>query len=319
MAARPSPAAVKSLVSALDEALDLLGDYPAATGLVVGPQNPASLLEQCLELCADRDARGPEPVRTLHHFACTGGSLIAKCLAVMPNTQLLSEVDPLSPMLAGFREGRHSFTPTDMVNLARQSTRGIDDAVAVAMFQAELDVLREDCTRRGLRLVLRDHAHGHFCLGDAVPVRPTLRELACKGRPVLSALTVRHPLDSYLSLTGNGWAMFQPRTLDEYSRRYHAFLDAYAGVPCLRYEDFLADPTTTMRQLCGYLDLPYNPEFQDIFDVILVTGDSGRSGSVIEARPRREIGETIAAEAAAAPDYRRLLRRLGYDDGPGGN
>ena len=96
MAKAPAPAAVEQLLAALDDALGLLGEYPASTDLVAGDDNPASLLDQCLDLCADRGAGGPEPVRLLHHFACSGGSLISKCVATMPNVQLLSEVDPLS-------------------------------------------------------------------------------------------------------------------------------------------------------------------------------------------------------------------------------
>lgn len=314
MAARPPSGDVGSLLTVLDDALALLGEYPVANALTTVGENPASLLDQCLELCADRDAGGPEPVRTLHHLACSGGSLISKCLAVMPNTQLLSEVDPLSPIQATYLRGEPHFSPTDMINLARQGSRGIEDGVVLAMFHADLEVLLEDCRRRGRRLVLRDHAHGHFTDGAAVPPRPSLRSIVATRFPVLSAVTVRHPLDSYLSLRSNGWVGFQPGTLDEYSRRYLAFLEAHAGVPRIRYEDFLADPPARMRELCAYLDLPYNPDFASLFDAIRVTGDSGRGGSVIEPRSRRTVGDDILAEAADAPDYRRLLRLLAYND-----
>src|SRR5690606_17159391 len=125
------------------------------------------------------------------HFACTGGTLISKCLAAMPNVQLLSEIDPLSSMHA---PGVATFAPTDLILRLNQSTRGIGQDTLVEIFQAWLRIVVADCDRRGLRLILRDHSHSHFCIGDKIPDRPTLRELALDVGPVLSAVTVRHPM-----------------------------------------------------------------------------------------------------------------------------
>jgi hypothetical protein len=35
-------------------------------------------------------------VRTLHHVACSGGTLISRCLAALPGVVLLSELNPLN-------------------------------------------------------------------------------------------------------------------------------------------------------------------------------------------------------------------------------
>lgn len=316
MGARPNGKAVRQLLGAIDEALALLGDLPVPSGsrLPVS-ESGGSLLDQCLELCDEGESRGPEPIRTLHHFACTGGSLFAKCLSAMPNVRLLSEVDPLSTLQQTFRDRRGPrFSPTDMINLVQQATRGADDALVLDMFLGDLALIQADCERRGLRLLLRDHAHGHFATGPANPVRPSLREIVARRFPVLSAVTVRHPLDSFLSLRTHGWIDFKPATLDEYGARYLDFLDAYAGLPVIRYEDLLAGPGPVLRELCGCLDLPYNPEFENLFDAVRVTGDSGRAGPVLAPRPRREVTEDLRAECGASPNYTRLLQVLGYED-----
>jgi hypothetical protein len=101
--------------------------------------------------------------------------------------------------------------------------------------------------------------------------------------------------------------------MDEYCRRYLAFLQEYADVPRLRYEDFLANPAESLQGACSHLDLPYSPDFADLFSVFKLTGDSGRSGSIIAARPARETAKALREEAQASVNYQRLVSELGYD------
>lgn len=302
---------LQALVRAVDDAVALLEGFAVATDVVPSTENPGSLLEQCLALCAQVEAAGPEPIRTLHHFACTGGSLISKCLAAMPNTQLLSEVDPLSRMLDP-TDGRPRFTPSDMISLVRGSARGASQELIVEMFLGDLRLIHEESCRLGQRVVLRDHAHGHYCL-DSIEDRPGLRDMVATRFPVLSVLTVRHPLDSYLALRANGWIQHRPPTFDEYCRRYLAFLDDHAGLPITRYEDFIAAPRIVLPQLCTHLRLPYRADFIDVFDALPVTGESGRSGAVIGRRERRPVDADLQREAAQSPSYRSLLQKLDYE------
>lgn len=302
---------LKALVKAVDDAVALLEGFAVATDALPATQNPGSLLEQCMALCAQVEAVGPEPVRTLHHFACTGGSLISKCLAAMPNTLLLSEVDPLSRMLEA-RDGRPRFTPSDMISLVRDSARGASQELIIEMFLSDLRLIHEESCRLGQRVVLRDHAHGHYCL-DSIEDRPGLRAIVATRFPVLSALTVRHPLDSYLALRANAWVQHRPPTFDEYCRRYLVFLADHAGLPITRYEDFVAAPRIVMTELCAQLRLPYRADFIEVFDALPVTGDSGRSAAVIGRRERRPVDEDLKREAAQSAEYRTLLQKLDYE------
>jgi hypothetical protein len=306
------PEGVEALATALDEALELLHDFRQESGAVaLHTERPASLLDQCVALCDEYVATPQEPVRTVHHFACTGGSLLCKCIAAMPNTQVLSEVDPLSTL--GNDPHVHRFAPTDMIQLMRQSTRGVNPQVLIELFLGNLDIIHSDAAKAGQRLVLRDHAHSHFCSGPGIPDRPSFRTIVQQRLPVLSVLTVRHPIDSYLSLKANGWLHFDPQTFDEYCRRYLAFLALHEDVPVIKYEEFTHRPQEIMREVCAHLQLPFSEQFPELFGVFTMSGDSGRKSESIGARTRRESDTEALKEMTSSRHYRRLQHLLDYD------
>lgn len=247
-------------------------------------------------------------LRTVHHFACTGGTLISRCIAALPAVRLLSEVDPLSRMGPA-----QDFLPNDLIGLARHGARPPGEEVLEAMFLGGLEALRAATAAGGMDLVLRDHAHSQFCFGADIGARPTLLETLQGAYEMRALVTVRHPLDSYLSLLRKRWTQFSPATLPEYARRYHAFLDRYEGCARLRYEDFLAGPEAAMREICAVLELRFAPEFTTRFAGIHLSGDSGRRGGGIAPRPRRPVPEGLMRLTESNAAYRALCTRLGYD------
>lgn len=303
----PSP---DDLQASLNEALAMLRDYARDQPMTAADLVPLpSLLAQCEALCAA--APVPQNVRSVHHFACSGGTLISRCLAAMPNVTLLSEIDPLSQMQIR-QVNKRMFLPTDLIYGAGVALRPVDSDTTVAMFTAALGELHKALTAQGRYLVLRDHAHSQFCSDTALPQRPTLHEMLEKAGPVLSVVTVRHPLDCYLSLIKNGWTNFTPFTLDEYASRHLDFLDRHRGLPLFRYEDFVADPNGVLKQICTALALPYLPDAESVISVVTISGDSGRSSTLIEARARRPVPDEIEAEIDRSPRYAALCTRLGY-------
>ena len=153
---------MEKLTADLDDALALLRESSYAREIFANLNDtPASLLDQCLDLCGQHEAVvSQEPIRTVHHFACTGGSLISKCIAAMPNTQLLSEVDPLSTLQ---QSKNRQFAPNNIITLMQQSTRGVNFDLIIDLFLNNLKTIYSDTVRIGQRLILRDHAHSHFC------------------------------------------------------------------------------------------------------------------------------------------------------------
>ncbi len=298
----------------IGEALQLLQDHGRFEGAGRAPA-PAislpSLLEQCREISEQAETE-PEPIRSIHHFACTGGTLISRCLATSPNVRMLSELDPLSRMP---HDGM--FLPNNLIALARTGMRPVGDEVAVKIFLAGLLALRTETRRIGQYLVLRDHAHSLFCTEAEISDRPGLREILVTAEiSVVSLVTVRHPLDSFLSLQEHGWLHFTPATLEEYAQRYLEFLDRHAGIQILRYEDFISDPEGRLSWSCEILRIPFNPEFRNLFQAVQLSGDSGRRGDEITPRPRRPISDDVARQLSNSPSYNQLCERLDYDPSP---
>ncbi|KPQ37461.1 MAG: Sulfotransferase family [Porphyrobacter sp. HL-46] len=304
----PHPRPADALIDKLDEALDLLRDYPLPSAPTTTPAEPlSSLLAQCEAAVAAIPGR--EPLRSIHHFACTGGTLISKVLAGMPNTVLLSEIDPLSRNIPEVR-----FLPTDVIFALRQSIRAVDADIVIATFVAAISAAREGLERRGNHLILRDHSHSQFCRDDTDQrTRPTLHDMLSEHFAMRSVVTVRHPLDSFLSLDEHGWIDFSPGTLGVYAKRYVAFLDRHADIAIIRYEDFVADPDGVSRELCDILALNHSPFAGELAPLVRMSGDSGRNEGPIAARPRRPVPDAVTAARSRSKTYRKLCRRLGYE------
>lgn len=263
----------------------------------------------------ERQARGRTSkrpkLRMIHHMACTGGTLISRGLQAQPNAVVLSEVDPLSSIQ--IRTQRSRFAPTDPILLARAGLGSIGNDVAVEMFRASVEVLRARLDRQGRRLVLRSHPHSHFCTDANWDERPTVSEMFEGELDILSVLTVRHPLDSWLALDHNEWRHFQPFSLEEYARRYLAFLDRHAELPLFRYEAFVSDPDSEMRRLCDALDMQFNSDWQSLISIINLSGDSGRRSDQISPRARRDVTGAVKREAAESQTFLELCDRLNYN------
>lgn len=302
---------IDRVATVLNEALALLASSSSAELPARSGSMSPSLFEQCIELCRQVGEEKDEPIRTIHHLSCTGGTLIAKCLAAMPNVLLLNEVDPLSTM--AFKADKPDFAPTDLVSLLRQGNPRVADTLLVDLFVQNLAQLHARMSTIGKRLVLRDHSHSHFLVGSEIPQRPTLLQMVADKFSMRPVTTVRDPIDSFLALQSNGWYSFTPFTFDEYCQRYLRFIDAYTHVPCVKYEDFIARPGEILRELCAHLDLPFVDTFADTFDVFHFSGDSGRSGNVIEGRPRRPVSAAFVSDALASDAYHILIDRLGYE------
>lgn len=305
----------QALLSAVDDALGLLAKHGSRQRIGQGaghralttPDTMQSLLDRCLAEQARIAGRRPDPVRLVHHLACSGGTLIVRFLAATPNARLLSELDPLSPL------AKLHFSPSDLLLHYRHGLRPVNDGTVEEAFIASLKVLQEASRRRGERLILREHSHSRFCVGSQIGRYDGLHDLLARyDIERLSVVTVRHPLDSFLSLINNEWRHFEPFTIDEYARRYLAFLEAHEDMPLFRYEDFIVRPDETLRDLCAALELVYTPEVKDLVPLVRLTGDSGRRGDTPGTRARRPVPDEIAAGLAQSAAYATLCHRLDY-------
>lgn len=300
----------KRLKQAVDECQDLLADLPASQELTDSSEPIPSLLDQVREYLADEERDQTPPIAILHHFACAGGTLISRCLSVMPQVYLLSEVDPLSTH--GLDMNRPVFAPTDVLRHLRYSHRPVPDDVIVDAYLEGLVTVVGRVRETGGRLVIRDHSHSHFCTDVDPASRPSHLAILKRRFSVRNVVTVRDPVESYLSLIALKWVSFEPASFDEYCRRQLLFLDACGDCDIVRYEDFVRDPESVLEDLCRVLGLVYRPGAPDLISTIRLTGDSGRKGTQIAPREPKPVPDAIALEIERSDHYNALKVRLKY-------
>nr|WP_010130608.1 sulfotransferase family protein [Microbulbifer agarilyticus] len=275
---------------------------------VIFSGEPLSLIEQ-LRLHSQESESKPV-IRTLHHFACTGGTLISKCFSALPNVFLLSEVHPHSELEPP--PGRPKFAPSDLIRMARYASIPNIRELSEKIFESSLNVVFKHVEERGGVLVLREHVHSDFCVGSEIPSKSTLISILQKQFRVVSVATIRNPIDSFLSIQNHGWVHFEPSTFDEYCRRYLEFLKGFSQDNIFRYEDFVQDPKNVLGVICDYLKLNFDENFVQTFDQFRVTGDSGRQGGKIEARQRRKGFESELVEMKRSVNYQIFCDLYNY-------
>ncbi|MFV8421775.1 hypothetical protein, partial [Vibrio parahaemolyticus] len=268
----------------LDSALDLLESSEHVKQLslpqVLGAQmvDTESLLNRCDQICEKHKKEKPT-IRVIQHFACSGGTLISKCISAMPNVYLLSEVHPYTDL--GIGKGKPKYAPTDIISLTKYAGIPNQRELASKLFRQSITKVNQHVEGVGGILVLRDHTHADYCTGVEIPTKSPLIELLEEDYDVIKVATIRDPIDSYSSLVKNGWVHFEPQTFNEYCRRLLLFLESYNLENLFKYEEFVENPQEQSRKISKALELPFSEEFEDIFGMFTVTGDSGRSSETI--------------------------------------
>ena len=238
----------------------------------------------------------------LHHQAATGGTLISAMLASHPQVRLLSEIHPDYLANGGF-------SPSTPVDQYQRHFGPLPSDLAQAAFRDQITHLTRAAAADGCILIVRDHAHRDVMKHPDRPVDHVLRDAL--GRIAESSLlTVRHPLDSYLS-AGRDWLSALP-DLDAYAERYLGFLGAYPASSIYRYEDLVADPKALFRNLTSELRLSRLAFDPSKLRPDTLSGNSGRSGPAISLRRRRRVPRSLRKQLAG-DKYRLLCTRLGYD------
>lgn len=266
------------------------------------------------------DAAPPAGIRLMHHWACSGGTLLSRCVAAHPAVVLLSEIHPLAYLRVA--PAYPYYSPTDLIQQLSLPHNGRDPVLCLAAFTGAVEGLLEQLEAEGRSLVLRSHSHVDFFSGVMPADTPLLSSSLGSRLTLYELLSVRHPLDSWISLCRQGWQkQFCFSSLSEFSNRGLAMLKACRGMPLLRYEDFCLAPRKGLALMADALKLPLEAELMEQLAGIQISGDSGRSDSSIGVRPRRPIPHQLAWELSALIDatespYLELCQQLGYDPDP---
>jgi hypothetical protein len=264
--------------------------------------NANSLLDKCEQVNKGYKKTKPD-IRVVHHLACSGGTLISKCISAMPNVYLLSEAHPFSELHLG--AGNPKFLPSDISSLSRHAEIPNQQELARKIFLESIKIADNHLTNMGSYLVIRDHTHSDYSTGNKESSYSAIVNVLQSNYNVISLLTIRDPIDSYAALVKNKWLHFSPPTFDEYCRRFNVMLNHFEDVNIVRFEDFVADPKKKMQKICEFLSIPYSELFEDIFGVFRVTGDSGRSSDIIGSR-ERIAPEDVLNQCKNSKEYQKI-------------
>ena len=250
-------------------------------------------------------------IGVLHHLSSSGGTLIARTLAAMPDAVMLSEVHPRAPR-------RILFNPFDPVPqlLANYPEIGPDAEGQQEEFRRRLEVVWRSCLKAERRLVLRNHAHSDF-LGPDPTGRLEIESALPAGAELKRAATLRDPVDAWLSMQASGFAK-NLKNFDDYCTRVEAFLAEFDPEEIETYEAFVADPAAVTRRLCERLGVPYVAGREAAFAEISLSGNSGRGKewTAVKRAPRRPFAPSFRRRVLKSEAYRRIADRFGYPPDP---
>lgn len=299
---------LKTLQQELQQALSLINDYNDThndTGNTVldtgGLNNTQSLLERCAAIV---NADTKPTLRIIHHFACSGGTLICKCLAAQPNVFLLSELHPTTRH--GNNWSKADYTPRDIITQAFYGGIPQAEKLAEEIFVDNIIKTEKHTKDLGGTLLIRAHSHADYCMNVPQPDIDTVTRLLQPHFNIKQLVTVRNPIDSFLSLRENQWVHFQPNTFEEYCRRLLKFLKTFKKSEIVYYEKFVSEPEQQIKKCTELLQLTTNDHATDHIDVFTITGDSGRSGNEITPRPRKPISDEYKNEILQSVSFKAL-------------
>lgn len=307
------PIDLKILQQELKEAFYLINDYSATHNDTCseldteGLNNTQSLLERCAAVVEKDNANTKPTLRIIHHFACSGGTLISKCLAAQPNVFLLSELHPTTRL--GMNMGKAAYTPRDITTQAIYGRVPNVDELAEKLFVNGIIETEKHIRKRGGYLVIRAHTHADYCTDNPIPEVDALTRLLEPYFDIKHLVTVRSPIDSFLSLRENQWVSFRPDLFEEYCCRLLKFLNSFEVTHMIHYEDFVSGPTKYVKLCAEILELPAIEQATDYIDVFKLSGDSGRSGSDIALRSRKSISDEYRLEILASLSFKELCKR----------
>ncbi|MAI63943.1 MAG: hypothetical protein CL600_03525 [Alteromonas sp.] len=304
---------LKSALTLIGQSKVPLSDAPDVYKGISGSLGETkSLLERCENIVSTKRQNEKPTIRIIHHFACSGGSLISKCIAAQPNVFLLSELNPLS--IAGLRESSAEFTPRDVLTQAFYAGIPKLEIINEKIFESSIEIVNEHVESFGGSLVIRAHSHSDYCSSKSLISRNTVSRILEDKFLVKDMATVRNPIDSYLSLKKRGWVHFYPANFNEYCRRMGVFLEQFPKENILHYEEFTLDPTSLLKKIEDVFLIDTSDLAFETFSIFKVSGDSGRKGDFISTRTREVLDVDYRKEIESSREFQKLCDIYGFEE-----
>ena len=252
-------------------------------------------------------------LRIIHHWPCSGGTLISKCIASLSNIIFLNEVHPYA-YLRFMNNNEKEYLPTDLIQQLSFKRNGANANICNSAFVGAISEVNDTIIRMNKILVIRDHSHVDFFIGPLPRKKSLIHELFNEKYNLQSIFTVRHPLDSWLSMKNNKWEKsIQFNNFDEYCSRIKNMIEAMKDKPIIHYEQFCIEPKSVFKIICSELKLSYDKNFMKSFHNIRLSGDSGRTSSSIESKERRQLSNQFKKIIYNSQNYLDICEKLNYE------
>lgn len=199
-------------------------------------------------------------------FSRSGGTVLNKCLAVMPDTIVISEVNPVG---GGWgREQKESYTT---VQSQAKHWHGIElENTDYGQTVAELEQILK---QRNQHLVVRDWSYINFYPKEENNFEPKNDFLALTE---ISSQTSCKPF-VFLRDAIDVWISNGKRDPDIFFLHYQKYLETIKSynIPVFKFEDFCRTPKKELQKICNYLEIPYDESFTTKFSEFKkVNGDT---------------------------------------------
>lgn len=248
-----------------------------------------------------------------------GGTLLSRCIGVLPHVALLSELNPravkLFPQFDPLYQDRAWLRLLAANETAYFSQKDLSDCES---FRELIQVIHDRANAAGRHLVIRDYNFVDFVGVPFVP-DPHRKLMLYSALPHSLATTsvalVRHPIDQWLSLCKHEIvrSVLSPSSFCE---AYAAFLRSLDAKRIYRYEDFVQNPDAELRAICRDLALPFDASFIDRFHSFdHVTGDMTRLFEQSILRPKRKVlPGALIDEFRSSPSFEFIVQAIGYSE-----
>ncbi len=249
----------------------------------------------------------PRDVLVMLCYARSGGTLLNRCLGSLPNTVVLSEVNPL---------GSGGGAPIKADTPYEQALRWYGINLKSRDFTGSILELIEFCKQKGLSLIIRDWSVVNFMPMPQNNYEPPYRFLtleALKNKCNVTAFAfVRNAIDVFLS---------QGAEINIFSSSYLQYVKAIINlrIPIFKFEDFCKFPEKVLGSICRLGEIDFSDTFRNFSSFVNVNGDvqvkgksrGGRYNEII-VLPRKRVGAKKADIINNCEKIKEANELLGY-------
>lgn len=257
----------------------------------------------------------PKPkLRILHQLPISGGALISKCLAVLPECTLFNNIHPRNGEVPNhgqniFAQAANWYQLFSEEDKAKLGGQAVDYANGIRMIYDRLQE-RDQC------MLIRSWSHLDF-IGFPFIADPqgtlALSDLLREDFELLEAATLRHPIDNWIHLQ-KLHIMRDKLGLDDYMKGYYNFVQSVESMTVVRYEDFAKEPDAHIEKLCNALEIPFNPIYRERWKFEShIVGEPGDHPEKIEPIVPKDYETSLLEMFEANFNYWPALKITAYD------